>query len=75
MRYFAAELALEALLGETIAPAHRVWVAPAGRLSRLGGTWTETWQRDLAFRNEGGFVLERTWPAAACPGCKEALAA
>jgi molybdopterin/thiamine biosynthesis adenylyltransferase len=71
----AAELALEALLGETIAPAHRVWVAPAGRLSRLGGTWTETWQRDLAFRNQGGFVLERTWPAAACPGCKEALAA
>jgi molybdopterin/thiamine biosynthesis adenylyltransferase len=71
----AAELALEALLGETIAPAHRIWVAPAGRLSRLGGTWTETWQRDPAFRNEGGFVLERKWPAEACPGCKEALAA
>jgi molybdopterin/thiamine biosynthesis adenylyltransferase len=71
----AAELSLEAVLGETIAPAHRVWVAPAGRLSRLGGTWAETWQRDPAFRNEGGFVLERTWPAAACPGCKVALAA
>jgi molybdopterin/thiamine biosynthesis adenylyltransferase len=71
----AAELSLEALLGEKIAPVHRVWVAPAGRLSRLGGTWTETWQTDAAFRKEGGFVLERTWPTASCPGCKEALAA
>jgi sulfur-carrier protein adenylyltransferase/sulfurtransferase len=71
----AAELALDALLTPDVASTHRIWIGPAHRLRRLGGAWNEAWQRDVMFRAEGGFMIERSWPVASCSRCKKALAA
>jgi hypothetical protein len=71
----AAELALDALLVPEIAPIHRAWIAPSRRLQQASGAWSETWQRDPMFRQDGGFIVERPWPKAVCARCKKALAA
>ncbi|MEQ1864441.1 MAG: ThiF family adenylyltransferase [Micropepsaceae bacterium] len=70
-----AEAALETLFGECTWPLHRIWVAPRKRLQSLGGAWSNTWRTDGEFRDGGGFLLERTWPAGACARCLKAQAA
>jgi hypothetical protein len=52
------------LLGEVTGTAHRLWAGPRKRLVRAGGGWSAAWRADRAFREEGGFVFERPWPAA-----------
>ena len=69
------ELALDALLGEERAGAHRVWVGPARRLRHLDGAWNAGWRADALFREDGAFVVSRTWPSTSCAICKKALAA
>ena len=70
-----AEAALETLLGEAEAPHHRVWVGRRKRLQALGGAWSDKWRGDGQFRDSGGVLLDRTWPAAACGRCRRAQAA
>jgi len=70
-----AELALDTLLGETEGPAHRLWIGPRKRLLALGGVWTSDWRNDTTFRDEGGFIAERPWPAVSCRRCAKAQAA
>lgn len=70
-----AELALDTLLGETRGPVHRLWIGSRKRLLALGGMWTSDWRVDATFRDEGGFIAERPWPAASCRRCAKAQAA
>jgi hypothetical protein len=67
----AAELALDAILNEEQAPAHRVWVGASRRLRALGGNWTSVWTQDPQFRDEGDFCLTRPWPTSECSRCKK----
>lgn len=59
-----ADLALDVLLGVAPDATHRVWVSPRKRLEQAAGMWSEAWSMDPAFRPEGGFIFERTWPTA-----------
>jgi hypothetical protein len=59
-----ADLALDILLGEAAGPTHKIWVSPRKRLIQMGGGWSAGWRDDRAFREEGGFIFERPWPAA-----------
>lgn len=70
-----AELSLDVLLGEATGTAHRLWVGPRKRLVQVGGGWSAAWRVDRAFREEGGFVFERPWPAAAIGALGKAQAA
>lgn len=70
-----AELALDALLAQESSAAHRIWVGPGKRLRELGGSWNAGWRADPAFRQEGSFVLRRTWASASCTTCMKAQAA
>jgi len=70
-----AELALDVLLGEESRADHRVWIGAGKRLRDLGGTWSDAWRADPAFREEGGFTLCRPWPSASCATCSNAQAA
>lgn len=58
-----AELALESLYGEVAGTSHRIWVGPRRRLIQSGGGWSTTWRNDQAFREAGGFMFDRPWPA------------
>lgn len=61
----AGGLALEALLGEVVAPSYRLWIGTAKRLHELGGAWTPAWQADPQFREAGGYLAERAWQSTA----------
>lgn len=55
-----AELALDALLGDTSAPVHRVWAASDRSLQRAGGVWSTAWLA-VAGDKGGGREVERRW--------------
>lgn len=61
----AAELALDALLGDAQAPLYRLWIGATKRLHAIGGIWTPSWQADPQFREEGGCITERAWVTSA----------
>jgi molybdopterin/thiamine biosynthesis adenylyltransferase len=71
----AAELTLETLLGEQTGEVHRIWIGSGKRLRQLGGAWSDGWQVDPAFRDEGGFVHSRAWASMMCVRCGKAQAA
>jgi sulfur-carrier protein adenylyltransferase/sulfurtransferase len=68
------DLALDALLGEELGTAHRLWAGSGKRLRQLGGSWTEDWRTDASFREEGGVIAMRPWPmtAASMPAHEQA---
>lgn len=71
-----AELALDALMGEVTASAHRTWSAGERRLKALGGDWSPEWLAHAGVVPTGGGVLERPWAAEpACPQCGRKAAA
>jgi molybdopterin/thiamine biosynthesis adenylyltransferase len=71
----AAQLALDALLGEIHRSTHEIWVGDEMRLKELGGAWSKTWLQDSQFRAEGKFVFSRAWPTGNCARCRKAAAA
>lgn len=59
----AAELALDALIGDTQTPTYRLWIASGQRLRELGGSWSSDWQSDPQYKEAGRYIAERAWRA------------
>jgi len=64
VNHLIADLALDGLLGEAAGLSHKIWVSRRKRLLQMGGRWSVEWHADSAFREEGGFIFERSWPTA-----------
>lgn len=64
-------LALDCLLEENVAPAHRFWAGPKSLLLASGGCWSSQWTTHPEFRDFGGLVVEQPWPPESrCAGCE-----
>lgn len=59
-----ASLALDLLLNRVIGNVHKVWIGPRKQLIESKGTWSKEWKADKDFHENGGFILERSWPTA-----------
>lgn len=65
-----AETALDCLLGPVEKSRIHSWAGRRQQLETAGGRWTEEWLAATGNRPEGGFVVDREWPAAtACVEC------
>lgn len=65
-----AETAIDALMGEFTADAHRIWIGPSSRIKAMGGTWTKEWVAEMGDPGDGGVTASRPWPkSGSCPAC------
>lgn len=65
-----AEAALDVLLGRTSSTTARTWIGQHGLVKAAGGDWDPVWRERISDPGDGGFVVERGWPAVdTCPYC------
>lgn len=57
-----ANLALQALIGDSQLDEHVLWCAPPTVAQAEGGDWTSDWRAIAGERRGGGFIEKRGWP-------------
>ncbi|MCK9911536.1 hypothetical protein MXD81_20450, partial [Microbacteriaceae bacterium K1510] len=65
-----AGMAVDALLGRTKEPVHRVWVCPKANLDAAEADWNPDWINLYGTPPLGGTIVPCNWPATEGCSCR-----